>query len=626
MAQVASDDLLTCERCDGLVTVEAADDGKTRVRCKSCGHTRDGQPQSQTNQTNSKWTVIAPDGQVMTFGSWAELIEARRAPPTSATTSVTSEALAAGTASPGTTNSDSHQDAKNVTKKASPVPQPTGAALLDLTPTGPAPAKLALAEESDANVSALLEVAKKAPSDHPVKAQEQAPTTRDAAAIVDDNSDDEPAPLSLRDAIADEEPAPLSLKDAVIEEETHETLSLRDMVVVPPFDETQIDSTPPPPARGALRTLPPTPSGKGNAAPPPTITVEDTEAKTETKAERTASEPPKKNKTKKSGASDATRKANGKKSQADAETKSESEKPKPRTAKKPDAAKSKDTSSEEDTAKTSRRAIASARPEVEEEQPKRGWVAPALGVAAAAVLIWRIVAGSPSSSATDQATTAATPTAATTATTATPTETTATTPTAMAPSASAAPAASEATPATSTAAPTEKHAMQLASPANANTAATTEKTPEKAAPEKTGTEKTATEKPVTTSEKKAAVSTDTMSMSELLDRAGSARRSGDYATARELYERILKQNPGNVEANGGLGDVARAQGDLNGAKTSYERALATSPSYGPAQLGLADTEWDLGNHAAAQRRYAQIVERLGERAPERVKQRSTATE
>jgi tetratricopeptide (TPR) repeat protein len=113
-------------------------------------------------------------------------------------------------------------------------------------------------------------------------------------------------------------------------------------------------------------------------------------------------------------------------------------------------------------------------------------------------------------------------------------------------------------------------------------------------------------------------------MSELLDKAGSAKRSGDNPTARELYERILKQNPSNVEANGGLGDVARAQGDLNAAKVSYERALAASPSYGPAQLGLADTEWDLGNRDSAQRRYAQIVERLGARAPDRAKQRSGA--
>ena len=96
--------------------------------------------------------------------------------------------------------------------------------------------------------------------------------------------------------------------------------------------------------------------------------------------------------------------------------------------------------------------------------------------------------------------------------------------------------------------------------------------------------------------------------------------------ARELYQRVLRQNPRNVEAHGGLGDIARAQGDLNAAKASYERALAASPAYGPAQLGLADTEWDLGDQASAQRHYAQIVDRLGKRAPARAKQRSGAND
>jgi tetratricopeptide (TPR) repeat protein len=115
-----------------------------------------------------------------------------------------------------------------------------------------------------------------------------------------------------------------------------------------------------------------------------------------------------------------------------------------------------------------------------------------------------------------------------------------------------------------------------------------------------------------------------VAMSDLLDQAGTARRAGDLVKARELYQRVLQQSANNVEANGGLGDVARAQGDLNAAKASYERALASSPSYGPAQLGLADTEWELGNKAGARNRYAQIVERLGDRAPERARQRGTA--
>jgi Tfp pilus assembly protein PilF len=71
-----------------------------------------------------------------------------------------------------------------------------------------------------------------------------------------------------------------------------------------------------------------------------------------------------------------------------------------------------------------------------------------------------------------------------------------------------------------------------------------------------------------------------------------------------------------------MGDVAKAQGDLAGAKASYERALAASPTYTPALLGLADVEWDQGNRPSAAKRYAQIVDRLGDRAPQRAKDRA----
>jgi len=128
----------------------------------------------------------------------------------------------------------------------------------------------------------------------------------------------------------------------------------------------------------------------------------------------------------------------------------------------------------------------------------------------------------------------------------------------------------------------------------------------------------------TPGEKKPAAN-EHLSMSELLDHAGAARRSGDYAGARGFYEKILKDNPANVEANGGLGDVARATGDLAAAKASYEHALASSPGYGPAALGLADVEWDLGDKTTAQKHYAQIVERQGDRAPARARERSGAS-
>ena len=112
-----------------------------------------------------------------------------------------------------------------------------------------------------------------------------------------------------------------------------------------------------------------------------------------------------------------------------------------------------------------------------------------------------------------------------------------------------------------------------------------------------------------------------LALSEVLSRAGAARRGGDQARAKALYERALQLSGGNVEAHAGLAEVARAQGDLAGAKASYERALAASPSYAPALLGLADVQWDQGDHEGAQRHYREL---LGSHAsiPERAKERA----
>jgi hypothetical protein len=112
-----------------------------------------------------------------------------------------------------------------------------------------------------------------------------------------------------------------------------------------------------------------------------------------------------------------------------------------------------------------------------------------------------------------------------------------------------------------------------------------------------------------------------LALSEVLSRAGAARRGGDPARAKALYERALALSAGNVEANGGLAEIARAQGDLAGAKALYEKALATSPSYGPALLGVADVEWDLGERDAAQRRYRELIAASAS-APERAKERA----
>jgi Flp pilus assembly protein TadD len=262
---------------------------------------------------------------------------------------------------------------------------------------------------------------------------------------------------------------------------------------------------------------------------------------------------------------------------------------------------------DDDEADDRGRPAVSERAALTRDPPKRGWVLPALAAAVAGIVFGRVVW----------------PTPAKTESPATP------------PPAVTVAAASENTPAST------PPANEGTETSPADTTATPEATPPAEAPlptekksRRTGTSAAATPpagnehaSDTPTTAKAPASPADTgLSLSDLLDRAGSARRAGEHSTARDLYQRALRQSPSNAEAHRGLGDIARAQGDLNAAKASYQRALATSPTYGPAQLGLADTEWDLGNRASAQRHYAQIVERLGKRAPERAKQRAGSSE
>lgn len=378
-------------------------------------------------------------------------------------------------------------------------------------------------------------------------------------------SEEEEAPLSLRDAIstedADDDAQPLSLRDALpMSEPNVQTVSLRDVTLA--SNEPDVAA----PARGVLRTLPPTTKGGGSSLPPPTITFDEPKS---TKSVPPADKVP--------------------------VIKMPASTPPPSTTTKPVSTTTKPKS-----------ALAQVAP----EEPKRGWVIPALVGAGIVFVLWKLVGSGASTPATP------TPTATSAAPKTITASTVVETQTAPSPSASASASAS--------AAPEAPKPSVVA--ANATAASTNEgapaSRPASATPGQAPTAAASAETPP--AEKNAGLGN--LSMSELLDRAGSARRSGDLATARNLYEHILKDNPGNVEANGGLGDVARAQGDFAAAKASYESALAASPSYMPALLGLADTEWDSGNKDGARQRYTQVVERAGERAPARAKERSAATE
>jgi predicted Zn finger-like uncharacterized protein len=98
--------------------------------------------------------------------------------------------------------------------------------------------------------------------------------------------------------------------------------------------------------------------------------------------------------------------------------------------------------------------------------------------------------------------------------------------------------------------------------------------------------------------------------------AAQARAAGELARAARLYSQALSQEPGNVGAMTGLGDVARSQGNTDIALSHYGAALRANPNHVPAILACADLKWSLGDRAGA----VDLYRRLSD-GPPRVQER-----
>jgi tetratricopeptide (TPR) repeat protein len=96
-----------------------------------------------------------------------------------------------------------------------------------------------------------------------------------------------------------------------------------------------------------------------------------------------------------------------------------------------------------------------------------------------------------------------------------------------------------------------------------------------------------------------------------LAQAATAARAGDLGRAEMLYNAALSDQPGNVEALSGLGDVARRRGDAVRAAQLYDQVLAQNPSYLPSMIASADLKWASGNRAGALLIYRRIVDQVG---------------
>lgn len=111
-----------------------------------------------------------------------------------------------------------------------------------------------------------------------------------------------------------------------------------------------------------------------------------------------------------------------------------------------------------------------------------------------------------------------------------------------------------------------------------------------------------------------------------LAQAAAAARSGDLARAEALYTAALANQPGNVEALSGLGDIARRKGDSVRAGQLYDQVLAQNPSYLPAMIASADQKWASGNRAGALLLYHRVVDQVGTSSDYGVRAQARITE
>ncbi|HVU01457.1 MAG TPA: tetratricopeptide repeat protein [Polyangiaceae bacterium] len=115
-----------------------------------------------------------------------------------------------------------------------------------------------------------------------------------------------------------------------------------------------------------------------------------------------------------------------------------------------------------------------------------------------------------------------------------------------------------------------------------------------------------------------------MDFRKLLEDASAAKRSGDLGRAEALYHAAEEQSPGNIEAIGGLGDVARARGDSAAAARYYDQVLQQNPTYLPTLIAAADMKWASGDRPGALALYKRVANQAdpgssyGQRAAQRI--------
>ncbi len=89
-----------------------------------------------------------------------------------------------------------------------------------------------------------------------------------------------------------------------------------------------------------------------------------------------------------------------------------------------------------------------------------------------------------------------------------------------------------------------------------------------------------------------------------------ALAGGDASKAETYFRAALAQQPGDVDALFGLGQIERSRGNHVGAIGYFKQVLEHSPGFGPARLALADEQWATGAQGEAVTNYKAYLEQV----------------
>lgn len=89
----------------------------------------------------------------------------------------------------------------------------------------------------------------------------------------------------------------------------------------------------------------------------------------------------------------------------------------------------------------------------------------------------------------------------------------------------------------------------------------------------------------------------------LLDEADQQFQNGRWEKARDLYEKVLEQNPESAHAHNKIGAILAQRGDAAAAEERFHKALEIDPKYAQALSNLGNIYFTRGDYHGALAKY-----------------------